>query len=376
MFEENNIYKNQLVIGHWNCNAINTKKIIFNKFIRDNNFDIFRLNETKLDDRNKTKFELFNYSTILKNRNRNDIGVGILIKNGIKYEQIQGLNSLNYEILGVKLKLINHSINIFSFYLPPDNQKNRANNQLSDELFLKLDQHRPYILVGDLNCHSKSWFCKQTFPKGAIPEDLLLEHNLTVVNTRKNTYSHFTADSESVIDLMIVADEILHLFDKYQVHNNNMTSDHYPISGVFHFKTQYIKNPYTIIKKKTDWKLFAYFLDPLLMELNKEDQDQASLEVDYSHLTTAIKQAEIKATKETTRKINYKTVPVFLLEFIKTRKSIVKELKKDKNNQFLKTRYNFFTKLIKSEFKSLRENMWTKFCKSLDTTKKEENKTN
>lgn len=141
-----------------------------------------------------------------------------------KYKDLKLLRRLllNYEIIGVKLKLINYSINIFSFYLPPGNQKNRASNQLSDELFLQLDRHRPFILVGDLNCHSKSWFCKQTSSKGAILNDLLFKHNLTVVNTRKNTYSHFTTDSESVIDLMIVADEILHLFEKYQEHTNNM----------------------------------------------------------------------------------------------------------------------------------------------------------
>ncbi len=92
--------------------------------------------------------------------------------------------------------------------------------------------------------------------------------------------------------------------------------------------------------------------------------------MDYTQLITAIKLAETEATKLTTRKINCKTVLVFLLEFIKTRKSIIKEIKKDKNNQSLKSKYNFFTKLIKYEFKCLKENMWTKFCKSLDTTKK------
>lgn len=34
------------------------------------------------------------------------------------------------------------------------------------------------------------------------------------------------------------------------------------------------------------------------MEFNKEDQDQVSLEVDYSQLTSAMKQAESKLQKK------------------------------------------------------------------------------
>ena len=72
--------KNQLKVGHWNCRSINNKKYIFNKFLRDNEFDVFGLNETKLDDKNKKEFELTNYNIVLKNRNRRGGGVALLIK--------------------------------------------------------------------------------------------------------------------------------------------------------------------------------------------------------------------------------------------------------------------------------------------------------
>ena len=39
----------QLKVGHWNCNSIQNKSLIFNKFLNDNNFDVFCLNETKLN---------------------------------------------------------------------------------------------------------------------------------------------------------------------------------------------------------------------------------------------------------------------------------------------------------------------------------------
>ena len=89
---------------------------------------MFCLNKAKLDYRNKNSFEIFNYTNVLKNRNRNGGGVGILVKNCIKYQEIAELNDFDYEIIAVKLKLINCSINVISFYLPPDNKRNRTRN--------------------------------------------------------------------------------------------------------------------------------------------------------------------------------------------------------------------------------------------------------
>ena len=79
MNDSQSIEKSLLNIGHWNCRSINNKKLIFNKFMRDNDFDIFGLNETKLDNNNKREFELTNYNIELKNRNRPGGGVAILI---------------------------------------------------------------------------------------------------------------------------------------------------------------------------------------------------------------------------------------------------------------------------------------------------------
>lgn len=102
---DNEYLKNNLTVWHLNCNSINTKKLLFTKFIRDNEFDVFCLNETKLDYRNKNTFEIYNYNSIFKHRNRNGGGVGILVKNGIKYEEILTLKVLEYESIGVKVYL-------------------------------------------------------------------------------------------------------------------------------------------------------------------------------------------------------------------------------------------------------------------------------
>ena len=76
---------NNLKVGHWNSNSIKNKNFLFNKFINENNFDIFCLNKTKLSV--KTQLEFGNYNIIRKDRNRRGGGVAILIKNNLQFTQ-------------------------------------------------------------------------------------------------------------------------------------------------------------------------------------------------------------------------------------------------------------------------------------------------
>ena len=252
--------------------------------------------------------------------------------------------------------------------MPPDNIRNNYKNQLTKELFETLDHLKPFILVGDLNCHSKSWYCKNTSKKGSELEEFLYEHDLSIVNSSEPTYNSFSYDQSSILDLMIVSNDIVDKIDKFKVLSQDMTSDHFPIVGTFNFKTNYIKDPFLVYKKRIDWKKYTDNIDLSLR--NNYGDDNSSLESIYSHFVEVINNSKTVSTTVTTRRINCKTVPKYLLDIIEYRKEIAKEIKKDKSNLSLKTKYNSLTKTIKKEFKAVRENMWTKFCESLDHTKK------
>ena len=144
-----------LKIGHWNCNSISTKKLLFNKFLHDNYFDIFCLNETKCKPDEKLSF--VNYNSIQKNRNNRGGGVAILIKNHIPFNQISNFDQLNLELIAIQIKTLNQSVNIICLYNPPLND-----SFLTDNFFAELNLLRPFILIGDLNCHSTNWHCKKT----------------------------------------------------------------------------------------------------------------------------------------------------------------------------------------------------------------------
>ena len=271
------VIKNNLLVGHWNCRSINNKKLIFSKFLRDNQFDIFCLNETKLDNTNKRIFEMNNYNIVTKNRNRHGGGVAILIKNNLKFNLIHELIDSDFEMVGVNVKLALTSINIISFYLPPDNQKNKVRNQLSNELFDKLDKLKPYILVGDLNCHNTSWFCNKTSLKGSQLNDLIHDFDLSVINNKNPTFCCSHSNSNSVIDLMIISNQLCDKLNKFKVHPNDMLSDHFPISGEFRIKTNKLANPDVTYFNRVDWKEYTKLLD---IELERNNGDTSCLEND------------------------------------------------------------------------------------------------
>lgn len=169
----NNKENNNFLIGHWNCRSINNKKLLLNKILNESKYSIFCLNETMLIDNNNLIIE--NYSFIQKNRKVKKGGVGMLIN-----------KSLDFEI--IKLKTTN--INVIAWYLPPPNNKQTSteinqNNKIIEEIFKKLETFKPFILCGDLNSHSTSWFCTSSNPRGMILEELILKHNFNIINTEK-----------------------------------------------------------------------------------------------------------------------------------------------------------------------------------------------
>ena len=170
----------QLLVGHWNCCSISNKQLLLNKFLLDNNFDIFCLNETKLDDDSNISFD--NYNIVKENRNRR---VAILIKNHIKFERINLLSRFNLELACVKIKTNKQSVNIISVYDPPEPNTNK--NLFEPELFRVLEQMKPIMLIGDLNCHSTDWYCTKSTKNGSKLANLILDFNLNVLNNNKQT---------------------------------------------------------------------------------------------------------------------------------------------------------------------------------------------
>jgi len=119
------------------------------------------------------------------------------------------------------------SQNVCSIYLSPSSKFNIND---FDNLITQLPP--PILLLGDFNAHSSLWGCSKTDARGKLIEDILLKHNLSLLNDGSYTYLHPATGSSSAIDLSI-ATPSLYLDFSWRVISDQHGSSHFPIrSGV------------------------------------------------------------------------------------------------------------------------------------------------
>ena len=86
----------------------------------------------------------------------------------------------------------------------------------------------PIILLGDFNAHSTKWGSSKNDSKGKMISDLMVQHNLSLLNDGSATYLHSGSGSQSAIYLSI-CDPSLYLDFSWKVHDDLCGSDHFPI---------------------------------------------------------------------------------------------------------------------------------------------------
>ena len=77
-------------------------------------------------------------------------------------------------------------------YLPPSSSD-------IEDLISQLPS--PVVLLGDFNAHNKDWGCSENDSKGKIIGDLMLQHNLSLLNDVSATYLYPRSASHCAIDL-------------------------------------------------------------------------------------------------------------------------------------------------------------------------------
>ena len=105
--------------------------------------------------------------------------------------------------------------------MPPDSQKNKMTNQIPNDLFNVINNLKPFILCGDLNCHSTNWYNKTNNPKGVILSNFIDKFNINVLNSKKPTHRDPKYDSCSIIDLIMASNDISDKFNYFKVFSND-----------------------------------------------------------------------------------------------------------------------------------------------------------
>jgi len=339
-----------LKIMHLNIRSIKsaTKQTQLKHQITKHNPDIISLNETYLTTESNMTIEGFNI--IRADRiGKKGGGAAICIRSTLDYREIYlGDISGRDDACGLTITSANRSIAIFSIYSPPKAPLNQT-------LFTKIiNNHKNFIITGDLNGQNKLWHCKKENKYGRELETLINRHNIQILNNNSITYPR----GKSILDLTLTSTSLSNHRHSFTVLNDQI-SDHQPtITTLSNMRCTKKK----IHFNKTDWKKYEEILSK--SDFKTEINSIAELDLAASGLTTTIQNACTAATKSITIMTKpkcFQSIPDELLRMIKYKRKINRSLAKKHSTELRKT-YNALTSKIKISLTKLKsENLKTNF---------------
>ena len=201
--------KSSLRILQWNADGINTKADELGLRLKEDDYDICLIQETKLRENQRTPhFE--GYISIRLDRSGRRGGGGLLtyIKNSLIFENVQATSCNGTEASTLRVRIGKKRwVVICNVYCPPVRSH-------SHPVCLEtgcLPHSEDSIILGDFNAHNLLW--DQFQPEDARGERLLdwvIAHDLTVMNdgsyTRLNTKARHETTSQSDVPVCPVSD--------------------------------------------------------------------------------------------------------------------------------------------------------------------------
>nr|CAH7715725.1 unnamed protein product [Callosobruchus chinensis] len=244
-------------IIQWNARSIVANRASLQHFLSNNLTHFVAVSETWLNTSHTFTLKGFNF--VKKCRNDGSGGVGIFIKEGINFSELNISNNFNPGIEVCAITTNNGNLNIASIYKPPDirvSQRDWCN------LFSQFTS--PTIFCGDFNSHHGLWGYDEDDAQGKMLVEAMEIHNLIILNDGRSTrvVGPQCRNKFSAVDLTLVspilADKVI-----WDVLEDTMGSDHFPIQISAQFcgkPTEY--TPYTRWNEKgADWSLFQNLIE-------------------------------------------------------------------------------------------------------------------
>jgi hypothetical protein len=308
-----------------------------------------------------------NYTTIHKARNykkNGGGGVALLVRKDIKFSECRLFDSLDLEICAINLSINGKETCIITYYNPP-------NLKLSEEVFHILRKKcAEYVIMGDLNAKATLWCSDKNNDSGDILDNIILDNDCIIANSKEPTHKNFNGKTTSILDYIIISTKLFdYVEDCTVLSNEDMTSDHFPISLKLSLKRTISKNnniyQHSIKFKKynfekANWDGFKSALPTAVDSKIGDNVDK---------LEEFIKHSLIKASDQFipifTKVIKSKQLPKHILELIKARKTARKIADKDPDCKSAKKLYNKLTETIREENRAARDKEWSNFVDKL-----------
>ncbi|KAK9886682.1 hypothetical protein WA026_017602 [Henosepilachna vigintioctopunctata] len=182
------------------------------------------------------QFKVPGYQIIRNDRSRHGGGIATLIKNNLKFVE------LNFPFFEIPQNLQIHAIKIDDLslvhvYCPPN--ENLSENLLN-ELFLNLTS--PFIICGDMNGQNPIWGSGIKNRNGQNIENFLLNNDCVIINDKSPTRITPPNTNKSAPDVTISSPEIA-LMLEWSVLLDPGNSDHFPIEIRYNNISSFSEHP-------------------------------------------------------------------------------------------------------------------------------------
>ena len=232
-------------IIQWNCRGLRANYNDFLVLLGNIQPSVCCLQELKVP--STYIFPNRQYSLYTSTPSNNFCDAGILVNKILPHKQIP--IATGFPAVACRVSL-NRPVTVCSIYLSPSSKWEHT-----DLLSLLTHLPAPVILLGDFNAHGTLWGCNTTDNRGTEIENLLLNGNLCLLNSKVHTYIHPATGSRSALDLSF-CDPSLFLDYKWSVHSDLCGSDHYPVI-ITSLPAQPSNSPQRYKLSAADWAQFS-----------------------------------------------------------------------------------------------------------------------
>lgn len=251
----------ELKVLLWNLRGFKNKREELSNRIRE--FDIGIPSEIKIKKGYMIKINGYNaiWQEGKMERGTARGGVAILIKKGIKYKILKGLEGDRSDIekIGIRVEYKGKKvINIVGIYRKPGNICRKGEWKQISEVKKRGEE---LLIAGDFNSHNHIWNCEETDRNGQILEEEMEEMEMYVVNDDTKSRIGEGGKRDANLDLIFCSEGLVNKI-RYVQEEDSWGSDHFPISVEIGIeKKVYSKIGGRLSNKCTDWVKYKNIIE-------------------------------------------------------------------------------------------------------------------
>lgn len=354
---------NFLFIIQWNARSILSNKGSLEISLIQQKIDIAIVAETWL--KVNVNFKIKGYTALRTDRADGKGGTLILIKNGLDFETLLVKSCDKVQLCGIKIKTQEFGeLSIISAYCKPGyylSEKEWENRlgPISGKV----------LLLGDFNAHSPSWGCNFLDRQGEALDKLSDTLNLIPLNDGSSTRLSPGLMNPSIVDLSFCSASLTPLV-KWEVGEDSMGSDHFPIYISLEINTFYLNNNNNNLRKfkfkNAKWDVYSRIISQNLLNLRSIEIEENS----YDLFIDTMLDAAVKAIPQTSPYLGkHSTVCWWSKECAEAVQKRKAAHTKFKSNPVLENFINLkkCQAIAKKCIKDAKRTTWQNFCSSLNT---------